>query len=252
VRSVGSPDASSGGGPCDDGVMGTRGRRGVAIAGLLVLLTTGCGSASDPSPPTGVDGLEIPTPSVDPDDFVTGIDNPWLPLRVGATWEYESTGDRPGTRTVTTHEGPDIEGVATTAVLAVTTTSRGRTTEVTDFYAEDEAGNVWWFGRLGEWQAGEGGARAGLVMAATPRRGDGYREASAPGVVDRRAEVIGVDGSREVPDGRYDDLVVIATLSQLTGMVEEASYAEGVGLVSLETVAGEPETRLGLVAYDEP
>jgi hypothetical protein len=232
--------------------MGMRGRLGATLAGLLLLLATGCGSASEPSPPTGVDELTIPTPSVDADDFVTGIDNPWLPLRVGATWEYDVTGDRTGTRTVTTHEGPDIAGVATTAVLASTTTSNGRTTEVTDFYAQDEEGNVWWFGRLGEWQAGEDGAQAGLVMAATPRVGDGYREAYDAGVVDRRSEVRGLDGSVEVPDGTHDDLLVIETTSTETGLVEQAAYAEGVGLVSLETIDGEPEMQLGLAAYDEP
>ena len=33
------------------------------------------------SPPSGVDELKIPTPSPDPDDFVRGIDNPWLAAR---------------------------------------------------------------------------------------------------------------------------------------------------------------------------
>jgi len=224
----------------------------VPLAVLAVLLATGCGSASDPSPPTGVDGLRIPTPSVDSDDFVTGIDNPWLPLQVGATWEYAVTGEQSGTRTVTTHEGPDIEGVATTAVETVTTAEGGRVTEVSDFYAQDEEGNVWWFGRLGEWQAGDDGARAGLVMAADPRVGDGYREAYAEGVVDRRAEVLDLDDSRDVPLGEYDDLVTIATTSPLTGRVEQAYYAEGVGPVLLETVEGEPRAQLGLVAHNEP
>lgn len=251
MRSVGSPDASSGADPCNDGVMGTRGRRNAVLAVLAVLLATGCGTASDPSPPTGVDGLQIPTPSVDPDDFVTGIDNPWLPLQVGARWEYDVAGERPGTRTVTTHEGPDIEGVATTAVETVTTAEGGRATEVSDFYAQDEEGNVWWFGRLGEWQAGEDGARAGLVMAATPRVGDGYREAYAAGVVERRAEVVDRGDSREVPQGEYGDLLTIDTASPLTGVVERAYYAEGVGPVLLETVEGRPRTQLGLVAYDE-
>ena len=232
--------------------MGTRGRRRVTLAGLAILLTAGCGSASQQSPPAGVDGLEIPTPSVDPDDFVTGIDNPWLPLEVGATWEYDVTAAQPGTRTVTTHEGPDIEGVATTAVLTVTTAADGPSTEVSDFYAQDEVGNVWWFGRLGEWQAGEGGARAGLVMASDPRVGDGYREAYDEGVVDRRAEVLDLDDTRTVPEGVYDDLVTIATASPLTGRVEHAYYARGVGLVAAETVEGDPRTQLGLVAYDEP
>ncbi len=33
---------------------------------------------------------------------------------------------------------------------------------------------MWWFGREGEWSAGVDGAEAGLLMADTPRVGDGY------------------------------------------------------------------------------
>ena len=232
--------------------MGTRGRRRAVLTALIVLVLAGCGSASDPSPPAGVDGLVIPTPSVDPDDFVTGVDNPWLPLPIGATWEYAVTGARPGTATVTTLEGPDVDGVATTAVRTATTPERGAGTAVTDFYAQDEDGNVWWFGREGEWLAGQADARAGLVMAADPRVGDGYHQAEAAGVVDRRAEVLGLDGERTVPDGTYDDLLTVAVTSPLAAVVEQAYYAEGIGLVALETTDGQPETQLGLVAYDEP
>lgn len=231
--------------------MGTRGRRSAVLAVLTLLVLAGCGSASDPSPPAGVDGLEIPTPSVDSDDFVTGVDNPWLPLKVGATWEYAVSGTRPGKATVTTLEGPDVDGVATTAVQTETLGTKATST-VTDFYAQDEAGNVWWFGREGEWLAGQDDARAGLVMAADPRVGDGYRQAEVPGVVDRRAEVLGLDGERTVPDGAFENLLTIAVTSPLTGVVEQTYYAEGIGLVSLETTEGEPETQLGLVAYDEP
>jgi hypothetical protein len=225
--------------------MGTRGRRRAVLAGLTVLLVagagTGCGSGSDPSPPTGLDGLVIPTPSVDPDDFVTGVDNRWLPLPIGATWEYDVTGDRPGTATVTTLEGPDVEGVATTAVRTTLVPDRGDPSTAVDFYAQDEHGNVWWFGREDQWLAGEDGAEAGLAMAAAPRVGDGYRQAFAPGVVDLRAEVLTVD-----------DQVTIEVTSPLTGTTVQSSYDKGVGLVSLETVEGEPEMHLGLVAYDEP
>jgi len=232
--------------------MGTRGRRRAVLTALIVLVLAGCGSGSDPSPPAGVDGLVIPTPSVDPDDFITGVDNPWLPLPIGATWEYAVTGARPGTATVTTLEGPDVEDVATTAVRTTTTPERGASTVVTDFYAQDEDGNVWWFGREGEWLAGQDAARAGLVMAADPRVGDGYLRAEAAGVDDRRAEVLGLDGERTVPDGTYDDLLTVALTSLPAGVVEQVYYAEGIGLVALETTDGQPETQLGLVAYDEP
>jgi hypothetical protein len=223
-----------------------RGRRRATLAGLLLLLSSGtvagCGSGSDPSHPTGVDGLVIPTPSVDPDDFVTGVDNPWFPLPVGATWEYDVTGDLPGTATVTTDEGPEVAGVATTAVRTTLVPDHGDRSIAVDLYAQDDDGNVWWFGREGTWLAGEDGAEAGLVMAARPRVGDGYRQAFAPGVVDLRAEVVGIG----------DGEVVLEVSSPLTGSVQRSSYDEGVGLVSLETVEGAPEMQLGLAAYDEP
>jgi hypothetical protein len=232
--------------------MGTRGRRRTALAGLPLLLLTGCGSASAPSPPTGVDDLQIPTPSVDADDFVTGVDNRWLPLPVGASWDYDVTGADSGTATVTTLEGPDIEGVATTAVRTVTVPDAGQRSATTDFYAQDDDGNVWWFGRLGEWQAGTDDAEAGLAMAAHPRTGDGYRQAFLPGVVDQRAQVLGADFTRTVSAGEYDHLVAVSVTSPLTGVTSQAWYAEDVGLVAQEVVAGGPETQLGLVAYDEP
>jgi hypothetical protein len=232
--------------------MGTRSRRGATVAGLLVLLLTACGNGSDPSPPTGVDHLVIPTPSVDPDDFVTGVDNPWLPLPIGATWTYDLTGAAPGAATVTTSEGPYVGDVPTTAVRTSVAPEGTRPTVTIDFYAQDDDGNVWWFGRQGEWQADEDDARAGLVMAAHPRLGDGYRQAYAEGVVDRRAEVTGVGTSRSVPAGTYDDLVSVTVTSPLSGVTEEVSYAEGVGPVLLQVVDGGPETQLGLVAYDEP
>src|SRR5436305_258023 len=63
---------------------------------------------------------------------------------------------------------------------------RGRLHErTTDWYSQDQAGNVWYFGeataeldvhghvktREGSWQAGRAGARAGIFMPAQPRVG---------------------------------------------------------------------------------
>lgn len=203
------------------------------VVATVLLLAPGCGTASDPSPPAGVDGLTVPTPGPDPDDFVDEIDNPWLPLTPGASWTYR-TGD--GADEVwSVGAGPEIEGVPTTAL---TVSSGG-----TDYYAQDEAGNVWWFGREGEWQAGVDGAEAGIAMLAKPRLGDGYPQAE-PGP---RAEIVALDGVTETEAGAFEDLLVIET-TEPDGRVLRSHYARDAGLVHRETVTGSPDETLDLVA----
>jgi hypothetical protein len=202
--------------------------RAVVLLTLLAVLgpsLAACGTASAPSPPAGVDELVVPTPSPDPGDFVSGVDNPWFPLRPGTRQEYDvADADGDHTLVVTVESGPTVAGVPTTARVQ---TERGRRT--VDWYAQDVRGNVWWFGRAGEWTAGTGGAEAGLAMAATPRVGDGYRTAYAEGVVEDHATVESVS----------DDLVTVVVRSALSpGTSAELTYRRGVGLESERVVAG--------------
>ncbi|WP_345522671.1 hypothetical protein [Nocardioides conyzicola] len=198
--------------------------RALMVIALVVSLA-GCGGANVQLPSSGTDQLVIPTPSPDPDDFVRGVDNPWMPLPDGRTWTYQVVGvDGSDEQKVTVAAGPEVDGVPTTA--RVTT---GPDTVTTDWFAQDAAGNVWWFGREGEWTAGTDGAEAGLAMAADPRVGDGYRTAYQRGVVEDVATVLALDGSATVPAGSYDDLVVTRDTSE-TGSVEQ-SWARGIGLV---------------------
>ncbi|WP_232678895.1 hypothetical protein [Nocardioides sp. R-C-SC26] len=157
---------------------------GVATAtSLAVALLSGCSTASEPSPPTGIDELTIPTPDPAPSDFVPQVDNPWLALD--------------------TAPGPEVVGVPTTLFSH---------DGVVDFVAQDRAGNVWWFGREGEWQVGQVGQvgaepiEAGLLIAAHPRQGDGYLTVGNLGVLEPRATVVDVDEERVelavvTPDG---------------------------------------------------
>jgi hypothetical protein len=221
------------------------------VRGLLLLLAvlitlTGCGSASVSSPPSGVDELTIPTPSPDPADFVAGVDNPWFPLEPGSTSTYDVSDARGNhTLTVTTAPGPEIAGVATTARVS---SEPGNT--VTDWFAQDTDGNVWWFGREGEWRAGENGAEAGVAMLARPRVGDGYRQAYAAGVVEGTAKIVALDDSTTVPAGTYDDLLLTEQRSALAaGTTRDLSYARGVGLVEEDVVAGDYRT-VRLVSVD--
>lgn len=218
--------------------------------GLAALLMTGCAAAA----PTkigraGVDELVIPTPAPTVDDFVDVIDNPFLPLEPGREWVFETVGADDGeTTTVTvTDQTRRVQGVRTTVVRDVVRNEAGEVVEDTyEWFAQDLDGNVWFFGtdtsaydldagttsKDGSWEAGVGGAQAGLMMAAIPRVGDGYRLGYQPTVAETRATVLALDGETSVPQGDFDELVVIGESTQLEpGVIRKKYYAKGVGLV---------------------
>lgn len=230
----------------------------VLVALAVLGPVTACGAAPPEIDPTGVDGLVIPTPTPDPSDFVEGIDNDHLPLVVGSTWTYRGDGEEgPETITVTvTPRTKVVQGVTTTVVHDVVRDGSGTVVEETyDWFAQDAAGNVWFFGEAttvrdggeprtgGSWQAGVDGARAGLAMPAEPRVGDGFRQEFAPGVAEDVAEVIALDATLDLAHGDFDDLLVIEDTDPLEpGVVERRYYAAGTGLVFEEVVEGGDET----------
>ena len=81
-------------------------------------------------------------------EFVTRVDNPWFPLTPGTVYVYRGIKGGKSSRDVVTvtHATRTIEGVKATSVhddLYV----EGRLEErTTDWYAQDTAGNVWYFG----------------------------------------------------------------------------------------------------------
>ena len=226
----------------------------IAAAAVASLLLGGCGGAPEKSGPAGVDGLEIPTPSADPDDFVDVIDNPWLPLTPGSRWVYETTAGDPETITVTvTDQTREVQGVTTTVVHDVVTGPDGQVVEDTyDWFAQDSAGNVWYFGEdtteyddrgredtSGSWEAGVDGAQAGIVMLAEPRVGDAYEQEHHEGEAEDRATVVSLDGRVVLDLGTYDGVLQTEDTTPLEpGLTEHKYYARGVGLVHEETVSG--------------
>ncbi|KRA38305.1 hypothetical protein ASD81_06600 [Nocardioides sp. Root614] len=224
---------------------------------FVAIVLGGCGSASEPSPPTGVDGLEIPTPGLTASDFVPRIDNRWLPLVPGTEWVYQATSSE-GEETITVtvlDETRKIGGVTATVVHDVVTDADGELVEDTfDWFAQDTAGNVWYLGEAtteyddgetsteGSWEAGVDGAEAGLAMAAEPRIGDGYKMEYLRGEAEDQAAVLGLDATATVPFGSFDGLLETEDTTPLEpGLVEHKLYAEGTGLIREETVEGGDE-----------
>jgi len=233
-------------------------RRDVRIAVIApvavgLMLATGCSVGLPRSiDPAGVDGLEIPTPSPEPADFVGEIDNPYLPFTPGSVWHYEVVEGGEVIETIevrVTDDTREVAGVTTTVVHDVVRDASGAVIEDTyDWYAQDTRGNVWYFGEAttavedgaqtteGSWEAGVDGALAGLAMAASPRVGDGYHQEFRRGVAEDRAEVLALDVTR----GEWTDLVeTLETTPLEPGVEEHKLYAEGLGLVLEE---GETET----------
>jgi hypothetical protein len=248
----------------------TRGPAWGALAVALALgaaFLGGCSGSPAPLGPSGVDGLTIPTPHPDPAGFVDLVDNPWFPLVAGTRWTYRylTPGNRDTVVATVLPRTRTVQGVATTAVrLAVRTSSGGTTFAAVRWYAQDTAGNVWWFGqRVGRtlpidplatrsWRAGRRGAEAGLEMPAQPRVGDGFVNGSRPGTMERRSTVLSVDAAVALPRGGYRHAVETRDLSALAPIrVVTTFFAPGVGIVAQDT-SGTPGSELTLVRTSRP
>lgn len=188
---------------------------------------------------------------IDPSDFSTRIDNPFLPLRPGTIFTYESEDE--AIKVKVTHKTVVVDGVTCVVVHDVARV-HGRVTEDTfDWFAQDRQGNVWYFGEdtkayepgkpvstEGSWTAGVDGAQPGIVMLTHPHVGDAYRQEFAPGVAEDRAKVVSLDATASVPYGTFGDALKTKEINPLDSEVEHKFYAEGVGnLLSLDPEGAE-------------
>src|SRR5688572_4099076 len=109
--------------------------RAARLAGVVLgaLVLTSCGGIGQPASydATGIDGLVVPTPSPDPDDFVAEVDNPWFPLSTGTVREYvvEEGGRGVGTVREEVLDVTTVSGVPATPVRT-STRIRGASTVV--------------------------------------------------------------------------------------------------------------------------
>lgn len=206
---------------------------------------------------------KTPPSEIDPDDFVRYVDNEFFPLQPGTTFFYE--GEDEGVpisdEMFVTHRTKVILGVTTIVVRDRAFEDGVLVEETFDWFAQDRAGNVWYFGEdsreldpdgnvistEGSWEAGVDEAQPGIIMLADPHVGDRYRQELAPGVAEDMAMVLSLDKSQCVPYGCFDDLLLTKEWSPLDpGVVEHKYYAEGVGFILSVMVKGGDE-RLELV-----
>jgi hypothetical protein len=215
----------------------------------------------------GVSGARTP-PVPDPSELSSTVDNPYFPLAPGQRWIYAGqTAD--GLERTVVEVLPETRRVMGVDAVVVhdTVSLEGQVIEDTyDWYAQDEAGNVWYLGEdtheyengvavnaKGAWEAGVDGAKPGIVMPAHPRVGDRYRQELLRGVAEDRAEVLRVHASARVPAGTYrGDVVKTKDINPLEpNVVEHKFYAEDVGLVLEVTLSNDGE-RVELIEHTTP
>jgi hypothetical protein len=204
----------------------------------------------------------------DPAEFTTRIDNPYWPMAQGSRWVYRET-DTEGKEqrvvvTVTNKTTTVAAGVKTRVVHDVVT-ENGRPVEVTDdWYAQDECGNVWYFGedtteyengrpvsKAGSWEAGVDGAQPGIIVPAKPRVGLQYRQEYYAGEAEDAAKVLSIDEQAEVPFGHFTGALLTKDFTPLQPKILEYKlYAKGVGPVLVLGVSGGSD-REELVRFDK-
>ena len=184
-------------------------------------------------------------PTIDPTQFSTVVTNPWFPLSIGRTWQY-STPD--GSETLTVEVSGQTKTVMGVQTLVVTETHRenGAIVEISqNYYAQDRAGNVWYFGEFsqiyqngvavsteGSWEAGVDGAKPGIIMEADPQHGDTYFQEFAPGVAQDMATVVTTSETATVPFGTFTNVLRTKEWSPIeNSSLEHKYYVQGVGLI---------------------
>ncbi len=220
---------------------------------LTLTLILGCGRQPDPD-------VQLPDPSAA--TFVAGIDHPYMPMPIGATWAYDSVDGAEHIDVEVLADTRVVNGVNATVVYDAAFLDGVLVEETWDWYAQDNDGNVWYLGEdtcevengacvnhHGAWEWGVDGAVPGWVMPATPTVGQTYYQEWYAGEAEDVGEVVEIGGSVEVPGGSFTDCVRTHDTSTLDTTLDEFKYAcDGVGYALID----EPDTRVELTASNLP
>lgn len=248
-------------------------RTKIAIAASTLLMAGAVGTAAAA---TSAPSLAAPAASpahaaraVDPARFQNSKANLYFPLTPGTVFHYRGVDGKQHfrERLAITHRTKRIQGVRTQVISDVLRRSDGSLAEKTsDWYAADDAGNVWYFGertatydrhghvksREGSWQAGRHGAVAGLIMPDNPRPTDAYRQEYQRSAAEDQAWVVQRGFSATVAYGKVHHVVRSLEWSRLEkDVVSVKFYGPHLGIIREGDMAGGSES-FQLVAVSRP
>jgi hypothetical protein len=120
-----------------------------------------------------------------------------------------------------------------------------------EWYAQDQAGNVWYLAedvmepvcgklrRTQGWEAGVDGAQPGVVMPGAPEVRMRYRQQHYRRKNADRSEILSLEERVKVPAGQFNDVLMLRETTPVEPRAAEYKfYAPGVGLVLTQEVSG--------------
>ena len=181
-----------------------------------------------------------------------------VPLKPGTTYVYRGVRDGQPSRDVmtVTHETRTVDGAPCVSVEDRLYLNGRLAERTTDWYTQDRAGNVWYFGentaeldkqghatsREGTWRAGVDDARPGIFMFSDPRVGRSARQEYFRGHAEDHFRVVGLDASVKVPYTSSKRALLTEEWTPLEpGVLDHKYYVRGIGTVLEQTVKGGDE-----------
>lgn len=213
-------------------------------------------------------------PQFDSDNFDNplDIDNEYFPLEPGTIFVYEPVPNEDNVvNTITvTYETKEILGIDCIVVHDEERVDGVLTEDTYDWYAQDDDGNIWYFGEdtkeclcvndctspgcidaSGSWEAGQDNALPGYLILADPMPGVCYQQESAEDAQDM-AKVQRLNAIVDLDDGEppYENCLKTKEWTPLSpGEIEQKFYAPGVGLVLIKELKGKT-VRVELISID--
>ncbi|HEU0035877.1 MAG TPA: hypothetical protein VFQ53_34930 [Kofleriaceae bacterium] len=215
---------------------------------LLLCALTACGGDDECTIDTTYD------PPINAASFKAAVDNPLYPLVPGTRFVYMAGSERVDIEVLTTTR--TILGITATEVHDVASVNGETIEDTIDWFAQDQAGNVWYLGEdtkeleggqvvstEGSWEAGVDGAKPGIIIPASPVLDQPYRQEYLACEAEDMGKVVSTNASVTVPVGAYTGCLETEDTTPLEPDVNEHKfYCPGVGLVlSIDTETGERE-----------
>lgn len=194
------------------------------------------------------------------------IDNPYWPLVPGTTFIYEAEEDEEliVNWVAVTNQKERVCGIKTRVVYDVEWAvdedgERVLLEETFDWYAQDDFGNIWYFGEEtyeyiyddetgdlveisteGSWEACVDEAEAGIVMLAEPASGDFYMQEFYEDEAEDMGKVLQVNATIETDFlGEVGGVLKTKEWTSLEpGSIEHKFYVPGLGLALINELAG--------------